>query len=362
MADMEIYQRRGNELKLFAKGAVANTGSGSATSGVDVAEVNRLIDAKIQALPADEVSTVAKVEEIVDDKLKDFTPPEAGVDEEAVKEIVADEVANIKHPKKIWFFDTDAEMEAAKSEMATDDIGFVGTGAFDMLKGADGINGKSGFAPDFNKKMPLEMTSASQNVDGYTYSGYFCQAAPDDGYILVSSVGSATTTTIVFHKDTNGDLTRLTMNSDLSCLYYMQPVAKGDVLGVFIYKTTFKNCSFIFIPVHRPEFTEEHVIGYVNDKPLYEVYVSAVMTSDVNKWSYIANIPENIAEVFAVYGTHQSQDGGWSCSPYAAPSGSSTILMSFYCDLSNNKIGVKTNSSLSGRKMKFVLQYTKTTD
>lgn len=72
--------------------ASKDSAGGGTIGGITEAQVDAKIDAAIKALPPDEIKTEAKVNELIDEKLKDYTPGTGGVDKDKVEQIVSDYV------------------------------------------------------------------------------------------------------------------------------------------------------------------------------------------------------------------------------------------------------------------------------
>lgn len=200
-----------------------------------------------------------------DGNLPDSGGGSASVDPEEVKQIVADEIDKIQHPKKIYFVDKESDLD--KSQMQTDEVAFVGAGPMEILKGADGV---CGWMPDYNRVQTL--TGKASNGGDWPYGHYV--ECPDNGWMYALCVTSAGTSTLVGRTSKlQKNETRAGQSASAYCAAVF-PVLKGD----YAYASSNKALSrseFYFYPILKPELTDEHVVGYLGDKPVYEKTVVA---------------------------------------------------------------------------------------
>lgn len=223
---------------------------------------------------------------------------------------------------------------------------FKGDGSpFALMKGADGANGVSGFVPDIDKKITLTTTT----IDSKTFS----TVAPDDGYVVFDLTTGTTATAI--YASINGDTFGQRINVPSGSRYVnFLIVKKGDTVKIETPYVFSKNPIFYFYPIYKPELTEEHIVGYLAGKPVYEAFFSGTTPSASGN---IMKVPDNFDKCISLSGVIYRESEGYQTQVSFAHGGDPALCIKgeyFYIYL--------TSTYSKGKPILINFRYTKTTD
>lgn len=135
--------------------------------------------------------------------------------------------------------------------------------------GKDGANGVSGFLPDWDKGINLPLTS-----EGTASAPSYSTLAPDDGWVVcfislnISAYSANTNLTILL-----GGQARYSVFPKKGSNRVLLPIKKGEAVRISssVGLTSGEKPEITFFPILKPDLTQEHIVGYINDKPVYEI-------------------------------------------------------------------------------------------
>lgn len=108
----------------------------------------------------------------------------------------------------------------------------------------------------------------------------------------------------------------------------------------------------------RHELTEEHVVGYLNGKPVYEKTALAICGTH-NIWNKVGDVPNGLDKLISIYGSCTFTVSGqiWKYpEPFSCGSDSAFAVRD------KDIVEYHTYSGQNGAEANYTIRYTKTTD
>lgn len=220
-----------------------------------------------------------------------------------------------------------------------------------------GANGICGAVPDYDKAYTVTATKTS-NTTGNNWQTYNC-TMPDDGYILLTAItqNSINAANIgVSLKD--GQIIYIsgvsTAYSGSNGHYHYIPAKKQDIIQIRVYPAATVPTLY-FIPLYKPDFAEEHIVGYLGVKAVYEKQLTGTFeTGDYKLFADVSSL--GIDEVLSISGSLYKAGRGVQ---FPTPFSSDSSHCYFVYDENSKQIQVVSSSGWSGFSARVTLRYTK---